>query len=129
MNDLQNNISEIEKLGVSSSQINYFMPAYEWYNQSISDWTAEMGLKLINNTSGTSSQADYTTPDTKNYLSSDEIYRRILNFETKSSTGLNGALLLTHVGVGEKRTDKFYDKLEMLITELQNKGYKFEKLK
>jgi len=129
MNDLQNNLNELKKFGLSSAQINYFMPAYEWYNQSISDWTAEMGLKLVNNTGGTSSQADYTTPDAKNYLSSEEIYRRIFNFEEKTSTGLNGALLLTHLGVGEKRTDKFYDKLEKLISELQKRGYKFEKLK
>jgi hypothetical protein len=80
MNDLQNNLNELKKFGLSSAQINYFMPAYEWYNQSISDWTRETGLKLVNNTGGTSSQADYTTPDAKNYLSSEEIYRRIFQF-------------------------------------------------
>ena len=68
------------------------MPPYEWDNDSIAAWTKEMQLQLINFTPGTKSNADYTTPDLKNYKSSDEIYTSITALETKQ--GLNGFILL-----------------------------------
>lgn len=68
--DLLANYKEMERFGIDKSAAPYFMPPYEWYNQQISDWTAELGLTLINFSPGTRSNADYTTPDMgKRYLS------------------------------------------------------------
>lgn len=126
--DLRNNYLEMKKFGISPADARYFLPPFEWYNQTISDWTMEFGLQLINFSAGTSSNADYTTPDMKNYVSSDSIVTRILRVEKNSSNGLNGFLLLSHIGTDEKRKDKFYRKLDGLISELKKRGYNFTQL-
>ncbi len=123
--DLRNNYTELSKLGIEKQNASYFLPPYEWYNDSIAKWCEDAGVNLINFTSGTSSNADYTTPDMKNYKSSETIYNNILNYELKSFSGLNGFILLTHIGAGPLRTDKFYDKLGDLIKVLKSKGYLF----
>lgn len=122
INDLQLNYDAMKKLGITHAK--YFLPPYEWYNDSIATWTKEMHLQLINFTPGTKSNADYTTPDLKNYKTSDEIYTSITALETKQ--GLHGFILLLHIGTDPKRTDKFYFKLNALIQYLKRKGYSFK---
>jgi endoglucanase len=104
----------------------YFLPPYEWYNDTISAWTKEAGMQLINFTPGTISHADYTTPEMKNYRSSEAIYNSIINYEQARPAGLNGFMLLMHIGAGSKRTDKFYNRLPELIRYLKGKGYRFQ---
>jgi peptidoglycan/xylan/chitin deacetylase (PgdA/CDA1 family) len=79
----------------------------------------------MNYTPGTLSHADYTTSSDKNYRSSDDIYRSIGDYEQKYPSGLNGFILLMHIGAGPKRTDKFYHRLPQLVQWLKNKGYQF----
>ena len=124
--DLSANYKMMERFGLQKTSAQYLLPPYEWYNDSISAWTKEMGLQLINFTPGTRSNADYTTPDEKNYRSSEEIYKSIINYESSNSSGLNGFILLVHIGTDPKRTDKFYNRLPQLITELKAKGYQFQ---
>ncbi len=127
--DLLNNYAVMEDFGISRKDAPLFLPPYEWYNQQISDWTAELGLQLINFSPGTRSNADYTTPDMgPRYLSSKRIYDSILNYEKQSTNGLNGFLLLVHIGTHPDRTDKFYYLLPDLIDELRSRGYRFELL-
>jgi endoglucanase len=109
--DLQQNLKDLPS--------GYFLPPYEWYNDSIAAWTKELGLQLINFTPGTYSHADYTTPDMKNYRSSAYILQSI-----KKHSPLNGFILLLHIGVHPNRTDKFYHQLPALLTYLKNKNYK-----
>ncbi len=123
--DLEANYWEMGRFGISRKDAPYFLPPYEWYNDSISQWTVEQGLQLINFSRGTRSHADYTTPDLKNYHSSEAIYNSILNFEGGSSTGLNGFLLLSHIGTAPERQDKFYLRLGDLILTLKERGYEF----
>ena len=105
---------------------NYFLPPYEWFNDEIASWCVELGKKLINFTPGTLSNADYTTPADKNYRTSEEIYLSILNYENSKPSGLNGFLLLMHIGTDPKRTDKFYHRVPDLIRYLKSKGYQFQ---
>jgi peptidoglycan/xylan/chitin deacetylase (PgdA/CDA1 family) len=126
--DLKANYVEMKKIGISSEEARYFMPPYEWYNDSISLWTKKAGFQLINFTSGTRSNADYTTPDMEAYISSEEIYQSIVNYEKKSPNGLNGFILLIHIGTAPERTDKLYDRLEELILWLKNEGYEFKRI-
>jgi endoglucanase len=122
--------AEMKMFGVKKSEAPYFLPPYEWYNEKIAKWTKELKLTLINFTPGTSSNADYTTPDMgKRYISSDTIFQRILRYEKKDKNGLNGFIMLIHFGTDEKRTDKFYNKLDDLITQLKQLGYEFVSLK
>ena len=127
--DLINNYKEMAAFGIPEKEAPFFMPPYEWYNQQISNWTDELGLMLINYSPGTRSNADYTTPDMGDrYIGSEQIYQSILNFESASSNGLNGFILLIHIGTAPGRTDKFYYHLEDLITELKNRDYHFKNL-
>lgn len=124
LHDLKNNYSEMKKFGIKKNQASFYLPPYEWYNDSISIWCREAGLTLINFTPGTLSNADYSIPAmNEKYHSSDEIYKRIL--KTESNEGLNGHILLFHIGTDQHRTDKMYNKLYDLLTLLTNDGYEF----
>jgi hypothetical protein len=59
------------------------------------------------------------------YLSSDEIYRSIIQREEKDPNGLNGFILLVHIGTDPRRKDKFYYRLEDLVAELEARHYTF----
>ncbi|MEQ1796347.1 MAG: polysaccharide deacetylase family protein [Lacibacter sp.] len=124
--DLLQNYTEMKQFGISKSNAVLFLPPYEWYNDSIAAWTKELGLQLINYSPGTKSNADYTWPELKNYQSSDTIYQSIIRYEQSHSAGLNGFILLVHIGTDPKRTDKFYLQLPKLLKELKRKGYQFK---
>lgn len=121
--DLNDNYDAMKRVGLRIEEPRYFMPPYEWYNSEISRWSEKLGSRVVNFTPGTSSNGDYTTPDMKNYRSSQQIYDAILSYEAQN--GLNGFLLLSHIGTSPKRTDKFYNKLDDLIRELKQRGYQF----
>jgi endoglucanase len=126
--DLQKNYDELKKFGVAKPSAHFFLPPYEWYNDTIASWTTEMGLKLVNYTPGTLSHADYTTPDEKNYRNSKTILQSIINFEQMHLRGLNGFVLLMHIGTEAKRTDKFYNLLPQLIQWLKQNDYKLVRI-
>jgi peptidoglycan/xylan/chitin deacetylase (PgdA/CDA1 family) len=125
--DLKQNFVEMSKFGIAKDQAKYFLPPFEWYNSEIAAWCREAGLELVNYTSGTRSHADYTTPNDKNYLASKTIYRSIMDYEMRNTKGLNGFILLMHMGSDPLRTDKMYLRLERLVQELKEKGYSFER--
>lgn len=126
--DLRDNYLVMDSIDLSIESPRFFMPSYEWYNKEISSWANSMGVKVINFTPGTTSNADYTTPDMNNYLSSEKIYNNILRYEEKDEDGLNGFILLIHIGTDPRRTDKLYDRLDDLIIELKNRGYVFVRI-
>jgi endoglucanase len=126
--DLEANFRELERFGVRREAPRLFIPPYEWYNRTIAAWSREMGLVLFNFSPGTSSNADYTTPSMPEYLSSQAIWDRILAYEAKDPHGLNGFILLMHIGTDPERTDKFYSRLADLIDGLKGKGYALVRL-
>nr|WP_231583583.1 polysaccharide deacetylase family protein [Rufibacter radiotolerans] len=127
--DLFANYVEMERFGITEQEAPFYLPPYEWYNQQIADWTKELGLTLLNYTLGTLSHADYTYPSLgKQYRSSQVILDSIMDWEQKDPQGLNGFLLLLHLGTDPRRTDKFYFKLDTLLTELEKRGYRFVSL-
>uniref|UniRef100_UPI0032177908 glycoside hydrolase family 9 protein n=1 Tax=uncultured Draconibacterium sp. TaxID=1573823 RepID=UPI0032177908 len=128
INDLKNNYRKLARFGIKNCEAIFFIPPYEWYNQEIADWSKKTGLDLINFTPRTGTNADYTTPDMPNYKSSEDLFNRLINFEENHKNGLNGAILLIHPGTSEKRTDKFYLKLDKIIEHLSAKGYRFKTL-
>jgi peptidoglycan/xylan/chitin deacetylase (PgdA/CDA1 family) len=123
--DLDRNLLKIEQFGVRRSQIRYFLPPYEHYNQQIADWAAKMNLRLVNYTPGTRSTADYTLEKEKNFVSSKLIFESILTREQQDPSGLNGFLLLLHIGAGPGRVDKFSARFGELLDYLAARGYQF----
>ena len=126
--DLERNYGTMEEFGISRNEATYFLPPYEWYNDSIAAWCLETGLQLVNITYGTLSHADYTLPGSPAYRSSLEIYESILNYEKRHPAGLNGFILLIHTGTAAERTDKFYFYLDRLIRELKERAYRFKRI-
>jgi peptidoglycan/xylan/chitin deacetylase (PgdA/CDA1 family) len=124
--DLLANLGKIERLRAGRPR--YFLPPYEHYNQDIVRWSAELGLRLVNYTPGTRSNADYTEDRAPNFVSSRAIFDSILRREREDPHGLNGFLLLLHVGAGPGRTDKFHARFGALLDELAGKGYRFVRL-
>ena len=127
--DLLRSYAKLQQAGISAAEAPLFLPPYEYYNQTISDWTRSLGLRLVNFTPGTWSNADYTTPDMgPAYRSSQAIYQHILKMEEQE--GLHGHLMLFHLGTSPDRTDKFYRSwLDKLIRTLQRRGYRFVSLR
>jgi peptidoglycan/xylan/chitin deacetylase (PgdA/CDA1 family) len=123
--DLRWNVEELVALGVSRDGISWWIPPYEWYNVEIARWAEVEGFRLFNFTPGTLSHADYTEETAGNYRSSREIFDSILAFEEKDPDGLNGFLLLSHVGAGAGRPDKFFRLLPEVIVKLRERGYRF----
>jgi peptidoglycan/xylan/chitin deacetylase (PgdA/CDA1 family) len=126
--DLESNYAAMKAFGIEKNDGSYFLPPFEWHNQTIADWTSGFGLTLVNYTPGTHSNADYTTPDDKAFATSETILAKIKEYEAKDPAALNGFILLTHIGAGPKRTDKFYDHLNELILWLQSKHYQMVRI-
>ncbi len=123
--DVKAALKELGRFGVSPKKNRYWIPPYEWYNEDIAKWSDELGLILINYTPGSYSNADYTGEADKNFRSSNFIYKKILEKEKTDPNGLNGFLLLMHIGAGPGRKDKFFLRLDALLTELEKRGYRF----
>jgi peptidoglycan/xylan/chitin deacetylase (PgdA/CDA1 family) len=127
--DLVDNYKRMAAYGIEKKDARYFLPPFEWYNKTIARWTTEMQLQLINFTPGTRSTADYTYPEMgERYVSSEKIFQSILDHEQKDEHGLNGFILLIHIGSDPRRTDKFYLRLDSLIVELRKRGYEFVRI-
>lgn len=123
--DLQANVDALSRFGVPCDDMRWWIPPYEWYNEEIARWSREAGHPLFCFTPGTLSHTDYTEDDAKNYRSNDTIWNSIFDFEKSQPDGLNGFLLLTHVGAGAKRTEKFFNRLDGMIEHLKALGYGF----
>jgi peptidoglycan/xylan/chitin deacetylase (PgdA/CDA1 family) len=121
--DLQRNYDVMSTFGVEKKYALFFLPPYEWYNDSIASWTNQKGLQLLNYSPGTLSAADYTWPALKNYRSSKVILASIKDYAGRNSKGLNGFILLLHLGTRPERTDKFYLLLPELLGWLKQQGY------
>lgn len=121
--DLNDNFAAMRPFGIDRKKVPYFLPSYEWYNSEIADWTAAMGHTIVNFTPGTRSNTDYMTDDDPHYVSNDDILRSIKEYEAKDPNGLNAFILLTHIGSGPKRTEKFSDRIDELIAWLKENGY------
>lgn len=121
--DMLKSYQVLARFGISKQAAPYFIPPYEYYNATVCSWARQMGLQIINYTPGTATNADYTTPDMKNYRSSTTLYKKLLDYERHNT--LNGHFLMIHFGTSPARTDKFYSLLPKIIKTLQHRGYIF----
>ena len=125
--DLNQNVRDLKRLGaLPAAQPVFFIPPYEWFNQDQVRWAREMGITLFTFSPGSGSNRDYLPESDKRFVSSREILRGILDYEKKSPDGLNGFILLLHLGA--ERRDKMYVLLPELIRELRARGYEFVRI-
>ena len=125
--DLKQNLTDLRHLGaLPAGQAVFFIPPYEWFNQDQVRWSRDLGITLFNFSPGSGSNRDYLPESDKRFVSSREILRGILDYEKKSPDGLNGFILLLHLGAD--RRDKMYLLLPELIRELRARGYEFVRI-
>lgn len=124
--DLSANLAKIA--GFTADRPAYFLPPYEHADAEIARWTAARGMRLVNYTYGTRSNADYTGEDARNFVPSRTILDSILRREAEGPHGLNGFLLLLHIGAGPGRTDKFASRFGELLDRLAERGYGFKRV-
>jgi len=126
-NDLKKNIDDLRQLGAPrGTGPVYFIPPYEWYNADQTRWAREMGVLLFNFTPGSGSNRDWAPEGHKSFAPSRRIFDDILAYEQKDPHGLNGFILLLHLG--SERKDKMHVLLEPLVEELQERGYEFVRI-
>jgi len=122
--DLERNITDLRRFGaLRDDGPVYFIPPYEWYNAEQSRWAQALGLVLFNFTPGSGSNRDWIPERQRGFVTSEVIVRDILASERKDPHGLNGFLLLLHLG--SQRADKMHLQLAPLIDELSRRGYQF----
>ena len=121
--DLNENLSALRALGACPRSPVYFVPPFEWYNANHVQWARQLRCVLINFTPGSGSHRDWAPEGHKAFRTSQQILSDVLTCETKDEHGLNGHLLLLHLG--SERKDKMYTLLGPMIDELRNRGYQF----
>lgn len=126
--DLQKNIDDLRRYGALRDPAwpIYFIPPYEWYNQDQVRWSRPMGVMLFNFTPGSGSNRDWAPEDHKSFAPSQKILEDIFAYEQKDPDGLNGFLLLLHLG--SQRQDKMHRLLGPLIEQLKQRGYSFARV-
>ena len=122
--DLGRNIADLRRFGALRDEGPvYFIPPYEWYNAEQARWAQAMGLVLFNFTPGSGSNRDWIPEGQRGFVSGEVILRGILAYEQKDPHGLNGFLLLLHLG--SQRADKMHLQFSPLIEQLSRRGYEF----
>jgi endoglucanase len=124
--DLRANDREVAAFVRGPGRSPYFLPPYEHYTEEIGRWTAEAGRTLINLSPGTLSHADYMEDDQPRFVPAERIVESILRAERTDPDGLNGFMLLMHLGAGPRRTrDRLHDRLDPLLGAIEERGYQF----
>jgi peptidoglycan/xylan/chitin deacetylase (PgdA/CDA1 family) len=125
--DLEINIEQLRAFGAMADDgLIPFIPPFEWYNEDQVGWSDDMGLVLFNFTSGIGSHRDWAPEGHAAFRPSQQIFEDVLEFEETDEHGLNGALMLMHLG--SQREDKMHPLLEPLIEELRARGYSFVRI-
>ncbi len=122
--DLQKNIADLQQWGALRRRGPvYFIPPYEWFNAQHVEWARTRGVVLFNFTPGSGSNRDWIPEGERGFVSSQAILQGILDYERRDPHGLNGFLLLLHLG--SLRQDKMHEHVTPLIAELTRRGYTF----
>jgi peptidoglycan/xylan/chitin deacetylase (PgdA/CDA1 family) len=125
--DLQKNIAGLAAIGALGRDHSVlFIPPYEHYNGDQVQWSRTMGITLFNLTPGCGSSRDYIREGAPHFVSAQTLYDDILAYDHKDPHGLNGFVLLLHLGSGRK--DPFHPMLGPLCDALTKRGYEFERV-
>ncbi len=124
--DLARNLTSLRQKGIPLREPIYFIPPFEWYNSLHVRWASERGNLLFTFTPGSGSHRDWIPESHPQFQPSAKLLEGILSYEREQADGLNGHLLLLHLG--SERKDKMASQLDRLVQELQQRGYAFLKV-
>lgn len=105
--DLQKNLNTMQQQNITVHHPQYFIPPYEWWNDTIAAWCKNFDLKLFCFTPGIRTNADYTYPEMNNYKSSEWILQSLKDQQAKNANAFNGAIILIHAGTDARRKDNY----------------------
>jgi endoglucanase len=127
--DMQNNRKTMQQQNITINYPQYFIPPYEWWNDTIATWSKELALKLFSFTPGIRTNADYTYPEMGNtYKSNEWILQSLKQQQERDPDAFNGTVILIHAGTDPRRKDKLYNRLNEIIDYLLAKGYTFKRI-
>lgn len=119
--DMEAAYEGLGRFGISRDSALILVPSFEWYNTEHIRAFRNAGLFPVNLTPGIETYRDYTTPDMSYYSSSEWIWDQFLSRE--ATDGLDGYIILIHLGTDSTRTDKFYRYLPAMLDTLSVRGY------
>lgn len=124
--DWNANYRELARFGVERDSALFVLPSYEWCNAAQTAAMRAAGLRPVNIIPGVDTYRDYTTPGMPDYKTSEYMLRQLWEFE--AFRGLNGAVVILHLGTQDARTDKLYRHLPEIIDTLRSRGYTIERV-
>ncbi|MDZ7314315.1 MAG: polysaccharide deacetylase family protein [candidate division KSB1 bacterium] len=104
------------------------------HNEHIRQWAAELGYRHIGWTRGRSWDESMDTLDwvadttSRAYHTAEEILAHFMAMADNETHGLNGGIILMHLGSHRQDGDHFYTVLPRLITALREKNYALVKI-
>jgi len=127
--DLAKNSGTMKALSIPIYPSHFFIPPFEWWNDSIAAWSQALDFRLFSFTPGMRTSADYTWPQMGlSYKSSDWIMDWLKDLLSTSPKQLNGAIILIHAGTDPRRNDKLYDRLKELIALLKAASFSIRRV-
>ncbi len=110
---------------------NFWRAPYGDHNPEIRKWASRLGFVHIGWTQGNSWSTGLDTNDWiadstfPGYHSAQEIKNKILNFGKNQETGINGGIILMHLGSQRQIPDRPHLILGEIIRNLEGKGHQF----
>lgn len=102
----------------------YWRAPFGEYNREILTWAAEAGFLHIRWTSGFDTYDWVTDESSKLFHTPQEVYDHFLMEDLNRKTGLNGVIVLMHLG-SHRNNNHVFETLPRLIHTLQDRGYRF----
>lgn len=112
----------------------FWRAPYGEHNAEIRQWAAELGYRHVGWTRGRSWQESMDTMDwvadttSGAYHTAEEILAHLMAMAENEANGVNGGIILTHLGSHRQEGDHFYTVLPRLITGLREKNYALVKV-
>lgn len=101
----------------------YWRAPFGEYNSEILTWAAEVGYLHIRWTNQFDTYDWVTDESSKLFRTPDQIYEHFMAFDKENPDGLNGIIVLMHLG-SHRNGNHIYQTLPKLIHSIRQKGYK-----
>lgn len=134
VHDQLNRTAELFEKVTGQKMSPFWRAPFGEHNAQIRQWAAELGYRHIGWTLGRSWRQSMDTLDwvadtsSTAYHTSEEILANLMNISDDETYGMNGGIILMHLGSLRQDSDHFYSVLPRLISGLQEKNYTLVKV-
>jgi peptidoglycan/xylan/chitin deacetylase (PgdA/CDA1 family) len=134
VHDQLNRTAELFEQVTGQKMSPFWRAPFGEHNAEIRQWAAELGYRHIGWTKGRSWRQSMDTLDwiadtsSAAYHTSEEIFANLMNMSETEAYGMNGGIILMHLGSHRQDGDHFYNMLPRLISGLREKNYTLVKV-